>query len=151
MKKDYYKPMECPVCGRFYFSELQDGDDISCLQCTKCGWRYDLDQTEEPYLKAGNNACSLAEYRLWYQGMIADNPEYDYSDENCPFEESHLCPVCGKYTFRYRDSFDICPVCGWQDDGLMEEEPDHWAGNSNDLCLNDYRERYFMNNGSTTE
>ena len=122
MKKALYQPMECPVCGKFYFSELQEGDEISCLQCSKCGWRYDFAQTVDPNLKHGNNDYSLAEYRQWYQKKIAEN----------------------KYTFKDRDSFDICPVCGWQDDGLMEDEPDKWAGNSNDLCLNDYRKRYFQ-------
>lgn len=31
-------------------------------------------------------------------------------------ETKHLCPVCGKYEFEERDSFDMCTVCGWFDD-----------------------------------
>ena len=142
MKETSYQPMICPVCERFYFSELQDGDDIDSLQCTKCGWKYDYDQAADHDLKNGKNVKSVNEYTQWYQEMIAENPEYDYSYDHRSPKEPHRCPVCGKHLFRDRDSFDVCPICGWVDDGLMEEEPERWAGNSNDLCLRDFRNRY---------
>ena len=144
MKDTIYQPMECPVCGKFYFSELQEGEDISHLQCSKCGWIYDYEQAVNRDQKSGRNAQSVNEYVQWYQNKLAENPEYDYSDEHRPPKKAHQCPVCGKHMFKERDSFDICPVCGWVDDGLMEDEPDHWAGSSNDLCLIDFRKRYLQ-------
>ena len=42
--------MECPACGKFYFSGLQEGDEIYHLQCTKCGWHYNYEQTVNPEL-----------------------------------------------------------------------------------------------------
>lgn len=148
MNSTYYRPMLCPVCGKFYFSELQEGDDIARLQCSKCGWHYDYEQAADPDRKQGNNAQSVREYRAWYEKVIAEDPDYDYLEEHCPPAEPHYCPVCGKYKFKDRDSFDICPVCGWTDDGLMEDEPDRWAGNANDLCLNEFRRRYLQDDHS---
>ena len=144
MSTVFYQPMECPVCGKFYFSELQEDDDIGHLQCSKCGWLYDYDQACDHNMKSGRNAQSVVEYRQWFQAKIAADPDYDYAEEHRPPKEPHLCPVCEKYTFIDRDSFDICPICGWTDDGLMEDEPDRWAGSSNDFCLNDYRNRYMQ-------
>ena len=53
----------------------------------------------------------------------------------------HMCPVCGKHRFTGYGSFDICKFCGWEDDDLMEDNPDYSWG-TNDLSLNDYRKEY---------
>lgn len=48
-KEKQIKPMLCPVCGEFYFSELDEnelkfGRKPSDVYCHKCGWHYDLEQ-----------------------------------------------------------------------------------------------------------
>ncbi|MBQ1282219.1 MAG: CPCC family cysteine-rich protein [Bifidobacteriaceae bacterium] len=145
MKNNTYQPMECPVCGDFYFSELQEDDDIDFLQCLRCGWQYDYEQAVNPNLKQGKNKQSVNECRALFEKLIAENPDYDYSEANCPAAKSHKCPVCKEHMFKNSDSFEICPVCDWVDDGLMESEPDSWEGTSNPLCLNDFRKRYLKN------
>ena len=138
-----YKPMDCPVCGEFYFSGLDESDVeiYDNLQCPQCGWIYDLEQVEDPKATTSLNGTSLTDYREKYKALIKENPEYNYCDDH--YEAvPHACPVCGRHTFPDEGSFEICPICGWQDDSVMEKEPDKWAGNSNELCLNDYRERY---------
>ena len=32
--------------------------------------------------------------------------------------KGQICPVCGKYTFEVDDDFEVCPICGWEDDGI---------------------------------
>ena len=39
--------------------------------------------------------------------------------------EKHNCPVCGKFEFEERGSFDICENCGWEDDPIQEEDHDY--------------------------
>lgn len=53
----------------------------------------------------------------------------------------HLCPVCGKTTFPERDSFNICPICGWEDDDLQLKRPEYWGG-ANDMSLNEYKKNW---------
>lgn len=138
-----YREMDCPVCGKFYFSK-PNNDEIKekdFMQCSVCGWKNDLQQTEYPDLADGTNALSLKDYTRDYEKKIKKNPGYTYL-ESVYTPEPHKCPVCRKHTFPEKSSFSICPYCGWEDDELMEEEPDKWGGCSNDLCLNDFRKRY---------
>lgn len=51
------------------------------------------------------------------------------------------CPVCGKYQFVEENDFDICPVCGWENDGVQMEDPDY-SGGANEMSLNEAREAY---------
>lgn len=53
----------------------------------------------------------------------------------------HLCPICGKHTFPEYDSYEICPICGWEDDGLQYKRPDY-AGGANPLSQNEYRKQW---------
>ena len=37
--------------------------------------------------------------------------------------EKHVCPVCGKYVFTEKNSYESCPVCKWFDDEILTEVP----------------------------
>ena len=55
------------------------------------------------------------------------------------------CPVCGKYTFQSGPgSYEICPVCGWEDDKAQYKDP-NLKGGANRLSLKEYKERYEKN------
>lgn len=55
--------------------------------------------------------------------------------------QKHKCPVCGKYWFEEYDSFDICDVCGWEDDAYQEENPDE-EGCANQMSLKQAKNAY---------
>lgn len=54
---------------------------------------------------------------------------------------AHCCPVCRRYEFSARCSFDICPVCGWVDDSYQEEFPDEDCC-ANSMSLNEAKRTY---------
>ena len=51
------------------------------------------------------------------------------------------CPVCGLTTFAYSNDFDICPVCGWENDGVQLLKPD-FEGGANTISLNQARKHW---------
>ena len=53
----------------------------------------------------------------------------------------HLCPVCGETVFSAHNSFEICPVCGWEDDGLQYINP-NFSGGANADSLEDFRKKW---------
>ena len=61
--------------------------------------------------------------------------------EDINMTEKLKCPVCGKYEFEEHDDFDICEVCGWENDGYQEEHPDY-AGGANIISLNQAKKAY---------
>ena len=55
------------------------------------------------------------------------------------------CPVCGKYTFQSGPgSYEICPVCGWEDDKAQYKDPT-LKGGANKLSLKEYKEQHEKN------
>ena len=139
-----FKPMMCPVCDDMYFSgpnknsydedleEYLNGE----VQCRHCGWIYDLHQAENPDSKEGFNEMSVNEYKAWFENKIKENPEYDYFEEHMPEPTPHKCPVCGEYEFEDECSYDICPVCGWEDDDWFE------GGGANEMSLEEAKEDF---------
>lgn len=56
-----------------------------------------------------------------------------------------LCPVCRKYVFENGPgSYEICPVCGWEDDKQQYLDPT-LKGGANHLSLVAYRDAYNKN------
>lgn len=50
-------------------------------------------------------------------------------------EKTVRCPVCGQYEFSRKDDYDICEICGWENDGLQYDDPDY-EGGANEMSLN---------------
>ena len=72
---------------------------------------------------------------------MKENPNFDYSEANLPDPTPHMCPICGKYEFPDSLSSDICPYCGWEDDGTTEEDPSDYIG-ANGMTFSDYKRNY---------
>lgn len=55
-------------------------------------------------------------------------------------EQRYPCACCGLRTMREeeRGSFDICTVCGWEDDSVAYDDPDY-RGGANGISLNEAR------------
>lgn len=53
------------------------------------------------------------------------------------------CPCCGHKTLSEERMFEICEVCGWEDDNVQFANPD-MAGGANYFSLNKYRELYLQ-------
>lgn len=51
------------------------------------------------------------------------------------------CPVCGEYEFECENNFEICEVCGWENDGLQMDDPDE-RDCANEMSLNEARKAW---------
>lgn len=56
---------------------------------------------------------------------------------------TYACPCCGSRTLHdpERGSFEICPICLWEDDEIALEQPDTVCG-PNPVSLNQARQNY---------
>ena len=52
-----------------------------------------------------------------------------------------LCPCCEQGKVDAGHEFDICPVCGWEDDNYQFAHPDY-RGGANKMSLNEARQAY---------
>ena len=59
------------------------------------------------------------------------------------------CMCCGYHTLPTESIFEICPLCGWQDDGVQNNDP-NYDGGANKLSLNTYRNKWLSEHKSIT-
>lgn len=52
------------------------------------------------------------------------------------------CAVCGYITLDSRHPYDICPVCRWQDEGVIDDPTIPTYGPNGDLSLEQARKNY---------
>lgn len=57
--------------------------------------------------------------------------------------EKYNCPCCGNRTLDGRPpgTYEICPVCYWEDDKIQYDDPDY-EGGANNISLNKARVNY---------
>jgi len=56
-------------------------------------------------------------------------------------EKLKPCRCCGELTIEEYGDFDICDVCGWEDDDIQFDDPGY-AGGANKMSLNQAKEAY---------
>ena len=57
-------------------------------------------------------------------------------------KKKYPCHCCGYYTLNDKlGTFDICPVCYWEDDNIQFANPDY-KGGANSISLNEARKNY---------
>lgn len=56
--------------------------------------------------------------------------------------KKYTCACCGFKTLSEEyGSYEICTVCSWQEDGVMNDNPDYWGG-ANTVCLRQAQRNY---------
>ena len=56
--------------------------------------------------------------------------------------EKYTCACCGFKTLSEESgSYEICAVCSWQEDSVMNDNPDSWGG-ANKVCLRQAQRNY---------
>lgn len=51
--------------------------------------------------------------------------------------DKYPCPICGTLCLGEEEgSYDICPVCGWEEDGYQKRHPDEQGGPNKNWTLN---------------
>jgi hypothetical protein len=53
-------------------------------------------------------------------------------------KETSPCPCCGSRTISELGTYEICKVCGWEDDPVQSADPEY-AGGANNESLSEAR------------
>lgn len=54
------------------------------------------------------------------------------------------CACCGENSLPVDSEFEICSICGWEDDDIQNENP-QLDGGANEMSLDQAKKNYFHN------
>lgn len=57
-----------------------------------------------------------------------------------------LCPCCQQYELTEAGEYEICPVCGWEDDPVQRKDV-NFAGGANEMSLSEARKAFVSKKG----
>lgn len=123
--------IKCPCCGESEFEEENDFDI-----CQICHWENDGVQYNDPNCWGGANTLSLNQARaVWKKHHIQLRQIED---------EMVNCACCGRQTVTKYLVNGTCPVCGWIDDDLQNQNLDMKDG-ANTVTLNEAKDFWEQN------
>ena len=65
------------------------------------------------------------------------------SEKNMENEKKFSCPCCGSENqLEEEGMYEICSVCGWEDDELQRDDPDYDVGANGAISLNQARKMW---------
>jgi Cysteine-rich CPCC len=113
----------------------------------------------EPGFRHAIHAVEFVDYRAERRADVALGFRYFHADDlarwqaiewegmtlEIPAEPIlHPCPCCSFRTMReeWRGTYELCPVCNWEDDGVQYDDPDY-RGGANEESLNEARAAFF--------
>jgi hypothetical protein len=89
----------------------------------------------------------LERRRQWFEAYTSQRNVYAAERG-----EPYTCPCCGHPTLSERGVYEICPECGWEDDGQDDHDSTVVRGGPNGgLSLDAARARYLASGGERGE
>ena len=91
----------------------------------------------------GHVCTKLMDRQEDLRSMIVRTPMEDDDVFVLPLKRfMHKCPVCGFRSLQYRHYYDICVECGWEDEGVWDEDDPSSANYG--YSIKEYREDYLQ-------
>lgn len=112
-------------------SSFQDDQDASVAAVRASMARVSLASAQQSDATAASAAAESAAAGSRRASADDDDDEPDdaeYEDNEMP---PAACPVCQYLTLREAGTFDICVLCGWEDDGSFEDRAHEALGGPN--------------------